>query len=297
MKELVVFSTFDGIGGGRIALDRLGISVKTYYASEIEKNAIVIMQHNYPDTVQLGDITKIDGTSYKGKIDLFIGGSSCTSLSIAQPDRKEFEGESGLFYEYVRLLNEIQPTYFLLENVNSMSQEAKTEITRLMGVEPIMINSASLSAQNRKRLYWTNIPNVTQPESKEVKLQDILEYGYADRDKSLCIARRYAGCGGSQSYLCRRYFGKSFYQIVFKDKESRDYLRDKWKENSYFKEEDIPENDMCRPLTPLECERLQTLPENYTACISSRNARIEAIGNGWTIDVICHLFKGLREAY
>ena len=296
MKELEVFSTFDGIGGGMMALDRAGIPVKTYYASEINKDAIEIMQHNYPKTIQLGDITKIDGTKYRGKIDLFIGGSSCTSLSIAQANRKEFKGESGLFYEYVRLLNEIQPTYFLLENVNSMSQEAKEEITRHMGVQPIMINSALVSAQSRKRLYWTNIPDVTQPEDRGVKLQDILEYGYADRDKSLCIARRYAGCSGSQAYLCRRYFGKSFYQVAFTSKEDRDFIKGKWKENSYFSDSEL-EHSMIRPLTCLECERLQTIPEGYTACIKSRSARIEAIGNGWTTEVIAHIFKGLKEVY
>lgn len=229
-----------------------------------------------------------------GQIDLFTGGSSCTSLSIAQPNRKEFEGESGLFYEYVRLLREIKPKYFLLENVKSMSEEAKEEITRQLGVQPIMIDSKTLSAQSRKRLYWTNIPNVAQPEDKNIKLQDILEYGYADRDKSLCIARRYAGCSGSQSYLCRRYFGKSFYQIVFTSKEDRDYIKNLWKENSRFTDEEI-ESIIVRPLTCLECERLQTLPENYTACLKSKTARIEAIGNGWTIDVIAHIFKGLKD--
>ena len=188
-----------------------------------------------------------------------------------------------MFYEYARLLKEIQPKYFLLENVNSMSDEAKEEITRHLGVEPILINSQLVSAQSRKRLYWTNIPNVTQPEDKHIKLQDILEYGYADREKSLCIARRYAGCKGSQSYLCRRYFGKSFYQLAFTNKE-----------DSYFKDNEIP-HTIARQLTCVECERLQTLPDNYTAVIKSENDRIEAIGNGWTVDVIAHIFKNLKD--
>ena len=199
-----------------------------------------------------------------------------------------------MFYEYVRLLREIKPKYFLLENVKSMSEEAKEEITRQLGVQPIMIDSKTLSAQSRKRLYWTNIPNVTQPEDKSIKLQDILEYGYADRDKSLCIARRYAGCSGSQSYLCRRYFGKSFYQIVFTSKEDRDYVKNLWKENPRFTDEELGRN-IVRPLTCLECERLQTLPDNYTAMIPSDFARRALCGNGWTVDVIVHLLNCLKE--
>ena len=297
MKKLRVFSTFDGISGGQIALERVGIPIEVYYASEIEKNAIIITQHNYPETIQLGDIRKIDGTKYRRQIDLFIGGSSCTSLSIAQANRKEFKGESGLFYEYIRLLKEIQPAYFLLENVNSMSEKAREEITRHMGVDPVLIDSKLFSAQSRKRLYWTNIPFKLQVRDRgEIKLQDILEYGYADREKSLCIARRYAGFSGSQSYLCRRYFGKSFGQAVFTSKEDRDFIKLKWQENPYFEDSELP-HKMIRPMSCLECERLQTLPENYTACISSRNARIEAIGNGWTIDVVAHIFKNLKEIY
>lgn len=294
MRKLRVFSTFDGISGGQIALERAGIPVEIYYASEINKDAIAVTQHNYPNTIQLGDITKLDGKPYKGKIDLFIGGSSCQSLSIAQANRKEFKGESGLFYEYVRLLKEIEPKYFLLENVYSMSDEAREEITRHMGVQPIMINSQLVSSQNRRRYYWTNIPNVTQPENMGIKLQDILESGYADREKGLCIARRYAGFVGSQSYLCRRYFGKSFGQAVFTSKEDRDTIRLKWQENPYFEDDELP-HKMIRPMSCLECERLQTLPPGYTACISSNIARKEAIGNGWTINVIAHIFKNLKE--
>ena len=153
-----------------------------------------------------------------------------------------------------------------------MSPEAKAEITKHMGVEPVVINSSLVSAQNRKRLYWTNIPNLSQPEDKNIKLQDILEYGYVDRDKSLCIRRRYAGAGGSQSYLCRRYFGKYFDQLVFTSEKDRDFVKNKWKENPYFKDTELPYN-IVRALTCLECERLQTLPDNYTACISSEKER------------------------
>jgi DNA (cytosine-5)-methyltransferase 3A len=214
--EMNVLSLFDGISCGRVALERAGIKVDKYYASEIEPNAIKVTQQHYPDTIQLGDVTKIDFNQFKGKIDLLIGGSPCQDMSIAKANREGLRGErSGLFFTYVNARDIIQPKYFLLENNYSMPKEACEEITSIMGVEPIMINSALVSAQSRKRLYWTNIPNVTQPEDKGILLKDIIESGTVDRDKALCLTRRYAGFQGSQSYLCRRYFGKSFGQAVF----------------------------------------------------------------------------------
>lgn len=295
MRKLRVLSLCDGIAGGRVALDKADISVASYHASEIEKNAIYIANYNYPDIIQIGDMRAVDGNVYKGKVDLFIGGTPCQDISVAKANRQGLKGsKSSLFYEYVRIMHECEPRYFLLENNYSMSSEVKDEITRCMGVQPICINSNLVSAQARRRYYWTNIPNVTQPENMGIKLQDILESGYADREKGLCIARRYAGFVGSQSYLCRRYFGKSFGQAVFTSKEDRDTIRLKWQENPYFEDDELP-HKMIRPMSCLECERLQTLPDRYTACISSNIARKEAIGNGWTIDVIAHIFKNLKE--
>lgn len=172
-----------------------------------------------------------------------------------------------------------------------MPKEVKDIITKELGVECITINSALVSAQGRKRLYWTNIPNVSQPENRGILLEDIIESGYVDREKSLCIARRYAGFQGSQSYLCRRYFGKSFGQAVFTSKEDYVTVKSLWKNNARFEDNET----RIRPLTCLECERLQTLPEGYTCCLNSTSARKEAIGNGWTVDVIAHIFKGLRK--
>ena len=169
-----------------------------------------------------------------------------------------------------------------------MPKEAREQITKIMGVEPILINSALVSAQLRKRLYWTNIPNVSQPEDKHILLRDIIEHGSVDRDKSLCLARRYAGFTGSQSYLCRRYFGKSFGQAVFNG--NIEEIKNKWLNNPYFESKEVN----IRPLTCLECERLQTLPDNYTAVVSSEAARKEAIGNGWTVDVIAHIFSFIK---
>ena len=173
-----------------------------------------------------------------------------------------------------------------------MSLEIKDEITKTFGVEPIYINSLLLSAQDRKRLYWSNIPDIKQPEDKNILLKDIIESGSVDRDKSLCIARRYAGFSGSQSYLCRRYFGKSFGQAVFEN--SIEKIKEKWKLDSRF--ESSEKN--IRQMTLKECERLQTLPDDYTNVEGvSTQMKYEAIGNGWTVDVIAHIFKGLKGEF
>lgn len=173
-----VLSLFDGISCGQLALRRAGVKIDVYYASEIDKYAIQVTQHNFPKTIQLGDVTKIDFTQFIGKIDLLIGGSPCQDLSVAKKDRKGLDGSrSGLFFKYVEALETIKPKYFLLENVASMRKEDRDTITEILGVEPIMINSALLSAQQRKRYYWTNIPNVTQPEDKGIFLKDIIEGG------------------------------------------------------------------------------------------------------------------------
>ena len=161
-----VLSLFDGISCARVALERAGIKIKKYYSSEIDKYAIQIAQKNYPDTIQVGSVVGLDSSQFKD-IDLLLGGSPCQDLSIAKKNRKGLGGErSGLFWEYVRILKEVKPKYFILENVNSMPKEAKQIITETLGVEPIMINAALVSAQNRKRLFWTNIPNVEQPKDK-----------------------------------------------------------------------------------------------------------------------------------
>lgn len=182
-----VLSLFDGIACARVALERAGIPVEEYYSSEIDKYAETIAHHNWPDITSLRDIKNfryekgffVDKVGLKinaGKIDLMIGGSPCQDLSIAKTNRKGLAGErSGLFYEYLRLLKEVRPKYFILENVASMPKEAKETITKELGVEPILINAALVSAQNRKRLFWTNIPGVCQPVDRQIFLKDILE--------------------------------------------------------------------------------------------------------------------------
>lgn len=285
-----VISLFDGISCGMVALERAGINVDTYDAYEIEKTAIAISSKNYPQINHKGDV--FEAEYIEGQYDLLIGGSPCTKFSISQKSSdRETIPYSGigweLFSQYVRALKEIKPKYFLFENNKSMAPGIKDAITKELGVEPIYINSRLVSAQDRKRLYWTNIP-VKQPDDKNILLKDILESGHVDRDKSLCLARRYAGFTGSQSYMCRRYFGKSFGQAAFEGDIEK--IKKQWKENPYFESDE----KNIRQLTVTECERLQTLPDGYTDnCNVSTQMRYEAIGNGWTVDVIAHILRGI----
>ena len=265
-----ILSLFDGISCARVALEKVAIPITKYYASEIDKNAIAVAMKNYPDTIQLGDvktITKDLIASYMGnvEIDLMIGGSPCQDLSIAQKNRKGLDGErSGLFWEYVRILKEMKPKWFILENVASMSKEAKEVITKELGVEPIMINAALVSAQNRKRLFWTNIPNVSQPDDRGIFLKDILEPSVDDtftvRPKSNTVRSSGRGSG-------------------IDNKRNWDTIR-------------LSENEIIRKLTPVECERLQSLPDNYTEGISNTQ-RYKALGNAFNVEVVAHILKGI----
>lgn len=174
-----VLSLFDEISCGHVALDRVGIEIENYYASEIEKNPIKITQKNYPNTIQIGDVTKVSGTEYKN-CDLVMGGSPCQGFSIAGKGLNFDDSRSKLFFEYLRILDKVNPKHFLLENVK-MKQEYKDIISKYLGVEPVEINSGLVSAQNRKRLYWTNIPNITLPKDKGKMLNEILETEVDDK--------------------------------------------------------------------------------------------------------------------
>ena len=196
-----ILSLFDGISCGRLALERAGIPVEVYYASEIDKYAIKVSEKNYSDIIRLGDVRKIDFTQFIGKIDLIIGGSPCQDLSIAKKNRQGLEGEkSVLFWKFVEAVKTIKPKYFMLENVASMSKENKQIITDALGVEPILINSALVSAQQRKRLYWCNWA-VEQPEDKGIVLKDVLETGHAWSEKSVCLTANYNGAHFPHDYL------------------------------------------------------------------------------------------------
>lgn len=262
-----VLSLFDGMSCGQLALSKLGIEVENYYASEIDKYAISICKKNFPDTHHIGDVLDIKGKDLP-QIDLLIGGSPCQGFSFAGKMLNFEDPRSKLFFEYVRLLKETKPKFFLLENVK-MKQEHQDIISDQLGVKPIEINSALVAPHRRKRLYWTNIPGVGQPEEKETVLSDVIENGWVDREKSYCLDASYYK-GGS----LKLYFEKSRRQLVFTSEKG-------------------VEPKAFRKLLPIECERLQTVPDNYTEGVSN-SQRYKMLGNGWTIDVIAHIFKGMK---
>lgn len=393
-----VLSLFDGMSCGRIALDRANIKYDKYYASEIDKYAIQVAKKNYPDTIHLGDVQFVTGQQFDavGGIDLLIGGSPCQGFSFAGKQLNFDDPRSALFFEFVRLLRELKPKYFLLENVK-MKKEYQNVISDYMGAEPIEINSALLSAQNRKRLYWTNIPDVKQPKDKGVLLKDILEDVVDDKyylndiqieraiekykaktwktgnkmgnmvfpdgidrkskcitatqitgdrsvhhikvskdltikqnqDKAstitggahsggnhsdmdlLCVAQRgrYAEDGSIEPQLELRFDNKTnCLTTVQKDNLvlGGDYRSDegfRWRTNGKIgtltrgsDKSGTQYNSLAmidnfiRRLTPTECERLQTIPDNYTEGISD-SQRYKMLGNGWTVDVIAHIFS------
>jgi site-specific DNA-cytosine methylase len=224
---------------------------------------------------------------------ILLGGSPCTHWSIAQKNNRETE-PSGmgweLFKNYLIAKEKFNPDFFLYENNKSAAQAIKDQIAKELGVgvDPKVrftyINSALVSAQNRQRFYVTNFGDIEQPKDRGILLKDIIESGSVDRDKSLVLASRYAGFVGSQSYLCRRYFGKSFGQAVFEGDISE--IKHRWENNPYFESEERN----IRPMTVTECCRLQTLPDNYCKILTESHAKA-ALGNGWTAEVIIHLLN------
>ncbi len=390
-----VLSLFDGMSCGRLALERAGLPVSNYFASEIDKYAIQVARANFPDTVHLGDVTGVKPEDLPD-IDLLIGGSPCQGFSFAGRQLNFDDPRSKLFFEYVRLLKELKPKYFLLENVN-MKQEYQDVISNLLGCKPMDINSNRVSAQNRRRLYWTNIPVRALPENKHIYLKDILEDGFTDRDKAHCIDANYFKGGNLRSY-----FHKHRRQLVFDfddpnesglqiaghaDIKGHDYNRrvyhpegkapslcaasggnlepkvmvsetglivageaeefqnynneqikrvyhpegkaptllvtqgghqepkilqvprgknrggvkaingkaptmsgSSWEQNNF-----VTDGMKWRKLTPIECERLQTVPDNYTNHVSNTQ-RYRMLGNGFTVDVISFIMKGMKNA-
>tara|TARA_R110000796_G_scaffold14506_1_gene47379 strand:+ start:1265 stop:2293 length:1029 start_codon:yes stop_codon:yes gene_type:complete len=340
-----VLSLFDGMSCARLALDRAGLPVTSYFASEVDKYAITVAKANYPDTVHLGDVTKITAGDLPA-VDLLIGGSPCQGFSFAGGQLAFDDPRSKLFFEFVRVLKECKPKYFLLENVN-MKQEFQDVISEQLGCKPVDINSNIVSAQNRRRLYWTNIPVRSLPENKRIYLKDILEDGFTDRDKSHCVDANYFKGGNLKSY-----FEKHRRQLVFDfadeadaegtvlageaDLKGHDYNRrvyhpdgkaptlaaasggnlepkilqiargankggvraedgkvpsmtsSSWQNNNF-----VTDGFKWRKLTPIECERLQTVPDNYTNHVSNTQ-RYRMLGNGFTVDVIAFLLRGIK---
>lgn len=308
-----VLSLFDGISCGRLALERANLPVEKYDAFEIDRYAIAVSQNNYPDIVQHGDVFNGNFKQFKG-YDLLLGGSPCTYWSVAKKERETTADGEGfrLFMEYVRALEASECRYFLYENNFSIHQNIKDEISEKLGVQPIMINSALLSAQNRKRCYWTNIPNVSQPQDKGILLADILESGVAWQDKSYCMTASYDGAIFSNTLKRKQrtmiaepvrigHYGKGgqgqrIYSVYGKSVTLSANGGGQRAKTGLYKI-DLPNGDyIIRKLTPVEAERLQTLPDNYTAGISNTQ-RYKCIGNGWTVDVIAHILGGLSNEY
>ena len=375
-----VLSLFDGMSCGQLALERANIEVDNYFACEIDKYAIQIAQKNFPDTRQWGDVTQIKLPT-EGSIDLLMGGSPCQGFSFAGDQLAFDDPRSKLFFEFVRIMKAIKPKYFLLENV-VMKKEFQDVITEYMGVEPIMINSSLFSAQNRRRLYWTNIPVDLDIEDKGLVLRDILQEDHGEppvpinernarhhkhpHQKSLCAtATMYKGAGNNGMTIVDRHVPlgyvvdklipvgdaeeyahynyratKEVYHMNGKaptlltmqggnrepkvatysakggrivnrrlnaDGVRKDYqmdlpltpqveIREDDKTNcltTVQKDNVVVEGMTWRKLTPIECERLQTLPDNYTEGVS-KTQRYKMIGNGWTVDVIAHILKGME---
>ena len=278
-----VLSLFDGMSCGQIALNKSRVVYDNYYASEIDKYAINITMKNYTNTIQVGDVTKLKDTDLP-KIDLLIGGSPCQSFSSMGLYREEmggkvgFDGKSGLFWEYVRILKSTKPKYFLLENV-VMKKEWENVITEALNVKPIKINSSLLSHQSRNRLYWTNIPNIKQPDDLGLDFRDIIE---TDVEEKYYLTKR----------AVERVREKQGLKLV--SGKSKCLFATYYKNNSSSREGQIVEtNGRLRRLTPKECEILQTIPIDYTKGLSDTQ-RYKAIGNGWTVDVISHIFKNIE---
>ncbi|MBR3024873.1 MAG: DNA (cytosine-5-)-methyltransferase [Oscillospiraceae bacterium] len=389
-----VLSLFDGISCGRLALERAGLPVECYDAFEIDKYAVTVSKSNYPGIFHHGDVFDGDFTKFKG-YDLLLGGSPCTYWSIARKERETTSDGMGfkLFMEYVRALHESGCRYFLYENNYSIHQNIKDEISRYLGVDPVMINSALLSAQNRKRCYWTNITNVTQPDDLGILLADILENGVPWQNKSYCMTSSYNGAvlyntlerkqrtmvaipidtiDGKSHTIPATYYktGENPFSSFGSERgkqrvavpviaaaqrgryidggktEQHIEVREDGKSNCLTTVQkntlvcapvrvgqvgkggqgqriysvrgksvtlsangggqgaktglykiDLPDGDyIIRKLTPVEAERLQTLPDNYTAGISNTQ-RYKCIGNGWTVDVIAHILGGLNGIY
>lgn len=309
-----VLSLCDGMSCGQIALRALNIPIEKYYAAEIKNIAIKVTQNNYPDTIQIGDVNNIsyhDGIlstekgDFKENFDLIIFGAPCQSFSnlmiankrigLADPKR------SGLFLECYRILKEVNPTYFLSENVASMKREDKNTLSEYLQVEPIKIDAAIVSPALRKRYYWTNIPITHEIIPNDIKLSEILDNGYTDREKARCLTVSDSRPLSTPIKMFHRYY-RGFQTLIFKSEKhyidcvntykliSNDTKIAAKELDKYL---DIKIFDGVRYLNQTELERCQYVPKGYTSCLS-RNDAANVLGDGWNIEVIKYLFSGLK---
>lgn len=327
-----VLSLFDGMSCGSLALKKSGLTVDNYYASEISSSKIKASKNYFPDNIHIGDVTKVSGHDYD--IDILIGGSPCQGFSI-MGDRLNFDDpRSGLIMDYFRILEESKPKYFLLENV-PMDKQCEIEISRRLGVLPVKINSSLVSGQNRKRIYWTNIPGIgndlfgneiQQPKDKGILLKDILQpesevdekyylvgnveeyvkrrildkttFVQLNGDKSRALQERYPG-NWNGSFISNDLYLISD-QFINKNQNGSGYKKNPEKSytlNTVDRQSIAYDLDLMRvrKLTPIECCRLQTVPDNFfDGSEISDNQKYSCLGDGWTVDVICHILKGLK---
>lgn len=297
-----VLSLFDGISCGQVALDRAGIKIDNYYASEIKKHAIRVTQKHFPNTIQIGDVTKVkykDGILYTengefkvGKINLLIGGSPCQNFSMARACMYEIDGLKGdkskLFYEYLRILKEINPDYFLLENVK-MKKESYEELNSYLGVKGISINSELVSFQKRPRVYWSNIPNITIPEDKHINFQD-----YKDTDHDYCNQFKVKRTPSREKMWNNGQGRNSTLKSCANVTNSNKVYCLTRKQDRCPNSGLIAYEGFARFLTRTEIEKAQTLPKDYLKNCSY-NQVCDLAGDGWTVDIIAHIFSFINE--
>lgn len=282
-----VLSLCDGMSCGQIALSQLGYKIDNYFAAEIKPIAIQVTQENFPNTIQIGNVNKIsynngilstEKGNFQVNIDLVIFGSPCQSFSIAMKSDKRIglqdKEKSGLFLECHRILKEVDPPYWFVENVSSMRKEDEETLSAFLGCKPYKVNSELVSAALRKRLYWTNIPNFKMPQDRGITLQSILTSGYTDREKARALLVSDSRPCVNKASLLNRY-NRRFGTIVWEEKGN---------------------DDSIRVLNQIELERCQTVPEGYTSCLT-RNQAADVLGDGWTIEIIKEFFKNLPNEY
>jgi hypothetical protein len=284
-EEFNVLSLFDGMSCGQIALNNIGLKPTRYYAAEIKKHAIQCTMDNFPDTIQIGDVTKVKGQDLP-KIHLLIGGSPCQDFSRANSVRDGLKGmKSMLFYEYIRLLEETKPDYYLLENV-IMDNLGYNTISELLGTEPVRLCGSKVSGALRDRLFWTNIgpecfdlfgnrkSNIPQPRDKKIMLNDVLEYGYSDKKKHTCLNTRSGYQSPNQKSLIHRNNTTGMVTLIYTD-------------------ETMDESKGVRFCTQTEMEKLHNIPVGYTRNLNKRQAG-DLIGDGWTVGIVEHIFSFLK---
>jgi DNA (cytosine-5)-methyltransferase 3A len=299
-----VLSLFDGMSCGQIALNRAGIKYNNYYASEIKEHAIKVTKNNYPETIHIGDVTKIDFKKLP-KIDLLIGGSPCQDFSRGNKERLGLEGsKSSLFFKYVEALGILKPKYFLLENV-VMDIEDNNFITKTLGIMPVRINSSLVSAQLRDRNYWTNIPGsgglfgdmIEQPKNRNINLNDVLDRGYCPSNKARCLLESDSRALLTPVKMFHRFCSTGFTTLIFKSKKHYELCRTHYDKNykgltsdKFTMDNSVYED--VRYMSQEELEKCQTVPYGYTFNLK-RNGAARLLGDGWTVDVICHILNGI----